>query len=110
MHSTITFLRLFLFAAVHEALDPEYTILKQRLARRLRYEGNDDESVKKLTLSECGACSALLAARWPPPHTRTMHAQRWLAYTYPPFSASTYKLLTLAGSLCAACSRHDQGG
>lgn len=28
--------------AVHDARDPEYTILKQRLARRLRYEGTDD--------------------------------------------------------------------
>ena len=45
---------------MHDALDPEYSILKQRLARRLRYEGADDESVKKLTLSECvgAACMA----------------------------------------------------
>lgn len=28
--------------AVHDARDPEYTILKQRLARRLRYEGADE--------------------------------------------------------------------
>ncbi len=36
--------------AVHDARDPEYTILKQRLARRLRYEGADDDK---------GACSGL---------------------------------------------------
>jgi hypothetical protein len=35
---------------VHEPLDPEFTILKQRLARRLRYEGADDEAVAGLTL------------------------------------------------------------
>jgi len=35
---------------VHDARDPEYTILKQRLARRLRYEGADDDK---------GACSGL---------------------------------------------------
>jgi hypothetical protein len=33
---------------VHDALDPEYSILKQRLARRLRYEKTD---VKELTLA-----------------------------------------------------------
>lgn len=26
---------------VHDAIDPEYSILKQRLARRVRYEGLD---------------------------------------------------------------------
>ena len=30
--------------------DPEFTILKQRLARRLRYEGITDESASGLTL------------------------------------------------------------
>ena len=39
--------------AVHAALDPEYSILKQRIARRLRHEGATDESVKSLNLSEC---------------------------------------------------------
>ncbi|PRW45249.1 low-CO2 inducible [Chlorella sorokiniana] len=35
---------------VHDARDPEYTILKQRLARRLRYEGADDDKVRALSL------------------------------------------------------------
>jgi hypothetical protein len=35
---------------VHEPLDPEFTILKQRLARRLRYEGVNDASVANLDL------------------------------------------------------------
>ncbi|EFN59671.1 hypothetical protein CHLNCDRAFT_33527 [Chlorella variabilis] len=35
---------------VHEPLEPEYSILKQRIARRLRHEGNTDESVKSLSL------------------------------------------------------------
>ena len=38
--------------AVHDALDPEYSVLKQRIARRLRHEGATDESVKGLNLSE----------------------------------------------------------
>lgn len=37
---------------MHAALDPEYSILKQRIARRLRHEGATDESVKALNLSE----------------------------------------------------------
>ncbi|CAL8468509.1 g8049 [Coccomyxa elongata] len=35
---------------VHEALDPEYSILKQRLARRMRYEGMTEEDVEKMDL------------------------------------------------------------
>ncbi|KAL4520247.1 hypothetical protein Ndes2526B_g01226 [Nannochloris sp. 'desiccata'] len=35
---------------VHEPLDPEFTILKQRLARRLRYDGVDDNAVANLNL------------------------------------------------------------
>ncbi|KAL6778576.1 LCIB1 [Auxenochlorella protothecoides x Auxenochlorella symbiontica] len=35
---------------VHEPLDPEMTILKQRLARRLRYEGVGEEGVQALDL------------------------------------------------------------
>ncbi|EFN53712.1 hypothetical protein CHLNCDRAFT_8957, partial [Chlorella variabilis] len=35
---------------VHDAVDPEMSILKQRIARRLRHEGNTDESVKNLSL------------------------------------------------------------
>ncbi|KAI7836363.1 hypothetical protein COHA_009756, partial [Chlorella ohadii] len=35
---------------LHDALDPEYSILKQRIARRLRHEGATDESVKGLNL------------------------------------------------------------
>jgi hypothetical protein len=45
---------------VHDALDPEMSILKQRIARRLRHEGHTDESVKGLDLGEqaagCAAC------------------------------------------------------
>ncbi|KAI7838860.1 hypothetical protein COHA_007383 [Chlorella ohadii] len=37
---------------VHDALDPEYSILKQRIARRLRHEGATDESVKGLNLTD----------------------------------------------------------
>ena len=40
--------------AVHDALDPEMSILKQRIARRLRHEGHDDNSVKDLDLGEWG--------------------------------------------------------
>ena len=36
--------------AVHEALDPEYSILKQRLARRMRYEGIEEAGVQDLDL------------------------------------------------------------
>jgi hypothetical protein len=35
---------------VHDPLDPEYTILKQRIARRLRYEGAGDEDVNAMSL------------------------------------------------------------
>lgn len=41
-----------LLPPVHDAVNPEYSILKQRIARRLRHEGGTDESVKQLTLSE----------------------------------------------------------
>ncbi|KAL4436568.1 hypothetical protein ABPG75_003707 [Micractinium tetrahymenae] len=37
---------------VHDAVDPEYSILKQRIARRLRHEGETDESVQQLTLTD----------------------------------------------------------
>ncbi|PSC73738.1 low-CO2 inducible isoform B [Micractinium conductrix] len=37
---------------VHDAVNPEYSILKQRIARRLRHEGETDESVKKLSLTD----------------------------------------------------------
>ncbi len=36
--------------AEHEARDPEYSILKQRLARRLRYEGAEEEEVQDMSL------------------------------------------------------------
>lgn len=36
--------------AVHEPLDCEYSILKQRLARRLKAEGQSEDSVKALDL------------------------------------------------------------
>lgn len=35
---------------MHEALDPEYSILKQRLARRLRYEGAEENGVQDMSL------------------------------------------------------------
>lgn len=35
---------------MHEALDPEFSILKQRLARRMCYEGTDEEGLQKMTL------------------------------------------------------------
>eukprot|EP00890_Picochlorum_soloecismus_P005650 jgi/Picsp_1/6086/NSC_03440-R1_low-co2 inducible protein len=37
---------------VHEPLDPEFTILKQRLARRLRYDGIDDDGMAEMDLVE----------------------------------------------------------
>ena len=37
---------------LHDPLDPEYSILKQRLARRIRYEGLSDEQVEALDLCE----------------------------------------------------------
>jgi hypothetical protein len=36
--------------AVHEPLDIEFSILKQRLARRLRFEGHSDATVGELDL------------------------------------------------------------
>ena len=35
---------------MHEALDPEYSILKQRLARRIRHDGLTDEDIAKMDL------------------------------------------------------------
>jgi len=35
---------------VHDARDPEYSILKQRLARRLKYEGTDDGEINEMSL------------------------------------------------------------
>ena len=35
---------------MHEPLDPEFSILKQRLARRLRYEGTSEDAVQRMTL------------------------------------------------------------
>ena len=37
---------------LHDPLDPEYSILKQRLARRIRYEGLTDGQVEALDLCE----------------------------------------------------------
>ena len=52
---------------MHAALDPEYSILKQRIARRLRHEGATDESVKSLNLSEWAGWLAGFTPRlaWP---------------------------------------------
>jgi len=50
--------------AVHDALDPEYSILKQRIARRLRHEGATDESVKGLNLSELPGQPAACVNSW----------------------------------------------
>ena len=36
--------------AEHEALDPEYSILKQRLARRMRYDGLTDADLPDMDL------------------------------------------------------------
>jgi hypothetical protein len=47
---------------VHDPLEPEYSILKQRLARRLRYEGAD---TSKLDLvSCCISCDAWVLTIW----------------------------------------------
>ena len=35
---------------MHEARDPEYSILKQRLARRMRYEGTEEADVQRMDL------------------------------------------------------------
>jgi hypothetical protein len=37
---------------VHDPLEPEYSILKQRLARRLRYEGSDVSRLNLVSLTE----------------------------------------------------------
>ncbi len=36
--------------AVHEPLDPEYSILKQRLARRMKYEGMTEDDIPSMDL------------------------------------------------------------
>jgi hypothetical protein len=36
----------------HDARDPEYSILKQRLARRIRHEGRDEQYIRDLDLVE----------------------------------------------------------
>ena len=36
--------------AEHDALDPEYSILKQRLARRIRHDGLTDVDIAKMDL------------------------------------------------------------
>ena len=54
--------------AEHEARDPEYSILKQRLARRLRYEGTEEEEVQDMSLVVC-----LLPPRWDSSNT-CLHA------------------------------------
>lgn len=46
------FRRVVLLCAVHEPLDPEYSILKQRLARRMKYEGMSEEDVQEMDLVE----------------------------------------------------------
>ena len=38
--------------AVHEPENPEYSILKQRLARNLKFNGYDETTIHKLTLIE----------------------------------------------------------
>jgi hypothetical protein len=38
--------------AVHEPKDPEYSILKQRLARHMRHEGLSEDDVQSLDLVE----------------------------------------------------------
>ncbi len=45
---------------MHEALDPEYSILKQRLARRMRYEGMTEKDVEKMDLVQITKVSACL--------------------------------------------------
>ena len=37
-------------AAEHEPLDPEYSILKQRLARRIRHDGLTDDDLASMDL------------------------------------------------------------
>lgn len=37
---------------VHDARDPEYSILKQRLARRLRFEGASEDTVSGMSLTD----------------------------------------------------------
>jgi len=36
--------------AVHDPLDPEFSILKQRLARRLRHGGADEAALQRMAL------------------------------------------------------------
>ena len=48
--------------AVHDFADPEMSVLKQRIARRLFHEGATDESVQGLTLGGWPLASLLLTA------------------------------------------------
>lgn len=42
----------FILDAVHDAENPEYSILKQRLARRLQSDGKSEKDVPNLDLVE----------------------------------------------------------
>ena len=91
------------FRAVHDALDPEMSILKQRIARRLRHEGFNDESVKNLDLGACACCfgHSGLEARTPP--------KAWLWRGQLGASPLCVPTCTRVPSH-PACSGSDQGG
>ena len=100
-------------AAVHEPLEPEYSILKQRIARRLRHEGNTDESVKSLSLGgwasqhwsgrggvgRGGLSPGGALGRQPAWHSRIRAPTPLAAPCVLPPTTHTH-----------TCSRHDQGG
>lgn len=46
---------------MHEALDPEYSILKQRLARRIRHDGLTDEDIAKMDLVQITKVQSVVA-------------------------------------------------
>ena len=83
-------------------MNPEYSILKQRIARRLRHEGETDESVKKLSLSECGLAAWAHCICW-------LHG--CLSSTPPPLpSPSPPTAPSPPHPRPAPRSRHHQGG
>lgn len=65
--------------AEHDALDPEYSILKQRLARRIRYEGMNDEDVQKMDLVQITkACTSSKTPTSPPVYWTESHVMLYI--------------------------------
>ena len=105
--------------AEHEARDPEYSILKQRLARRLRYEGAEEEEVQDLSLvvrppSRCAtlAPASLSAAgrrvrAHSQRHQRSLKALAWSLSTHACILISSHRASDPAWLVAAG---YDDGG